>query len=423
MKKILGLCLLMVSLLSACDKKNEIAPGERPDERLNQKLTDYKNQLVSAENGWKAVLYPEGGSAYSFFMKFNANDRLSMRSDINASTAATALESTYRLKAMQQPALLFDTYSYLHILTDPDPSKSNGDYGAGKYSDFEFSFESVTPETIALKGNLQGSRLVLIKATKDEADNYIKKIAESAKAFEDINTLTTYFKRLVLGNLAYDFAVNTNLRQITLTYLEGGTVKTFTTGYYYTENGITLLEPFVNGSLTISTLTSIQFNASQKRINLTINNIAASIQEAVKPIALDLQAARRFYNNPPNGVYWETDEGFTVEGVSDAFKVNSIAGFEGITFYVQPDPPYDGFIFWTAGGFFGPAFKTQFRNDGRIVFTYDGAEFGTTPAAAAAIVTATRTQLTIPEGYYVIQVGPNSYDLVSARDAKTWISF
>ncbi|MGV3589190.1 MAG: DUF4302 domain-containing protein [Adhaeribacter sp.] len=423
MKRIFHLGLLLVLLLSACDNKDEIAPGERPDERLNQTLSDYKNQLVGAENGWKAILYPAGGAAYSFFIKFNANDRLSMVSDINANTAATPLESTYRLKAMQQPALIFDTYNYMHILADPDPRQSNGDVGAGKYSDFEFSFESVTPETITLKGTLQGSRLVLTKATKDVADNFISRIAERVKTFESINNFTTYFKRLIIANQTFDFSANTNLRQITITYSEGGATKSFTTEYYYTEAGIEFLTPFAVGSTNITGLSSMQYNASNKTIQFTVNNVAGTIRESTSPAAVDLQAARRFYNNPPNGLYWVNFTGFTVEGVEDAFGVNNIDGFEIITFYKQPDPPYDGFIFWTADDFFGPAIRTQFRNDGRIVFAYDGAEFGTPPAAAEAIVDATRAQLIIPEGYYVIQVGPNSYDLVSAKDAKTWISF
>ena len=34
-----------------------------------------------------------------------------------------------------------------------------------------------------------------------------------------------------------------------------------------------------------------------------------------------------------------------------------------------------------------------------------------------------RTQLLIPQGYYFIQTGPADYDMVSALDAKAWISW
>ncbi|MHC2991698.1 hypothetical protein OB13_08900, partial [Pontibacter sp. HJ8] len=71
-------------MLSACDKEdNDPAPGERPDERLNKILTEYKTQLVGAENGWKATLFPAGAAAYTFLFRFSENDRVTTVSDIN----------------------------------------------------------------------------------------------------------------------------------------------------------------------------------------------------------------------------------------------------------------------------------------------------------------------------------------------------
>ncbi|WP_162052611.1 DUF4302 domain-containing protein [Pontibacter pamirensis] len=423
MRKIWLLGLLIVSMLSACDKDdNEVAPGERPDERLNQVLSEYKSQLVNAEYGWKATLFPEGGAGYSFLFDFSENDRVITRSDINAGTAAP-LESTYRLKAAQLPSLLFDTYTYLHILADPDATKSGGEWGEGRVSDYEFSFDSVSPDSIILTGNYNDSRLILVRATADEASNYISRVNENAQTFENINNFTSYFKQLEVGNQSIDIVVNTDLRTITFTYDEGSGVRTFTTSYYFTPEGLRLLQPLNVGGLVITSLNEMQYSAFRNRINLTVNGTEASIQETSSPAYVDPQVARTFYNNPPNGAYWRTVNGFTVEGVVDTFNVGSIANLELITLYIQASPPYDGLIFWTTDGkFFGPALRSRFTDDGRIVFTYGG-EFGTTPEQAAPMVNATREQLTIPEGYYVIRTGPNTYDLVSAKDGKTWISF
>ena len=430
MKRILHLCLLLVLLLSACDKKDEIAPGERPDERLNQTLTDYKNQLVGAENGWKAILYPEGGAAYSFFIKFNANDRLSMLSDINATSAATTLESTYRLRAMQQPTLLFDTYNYMHILADPDPRKSDGEVGAGKYSDFEFSFESVTPETITLTGNLQGSRLVLTKATQDEASNFISKVAERVKAFENLNNFTTYFKRLVIGNQAFDISVDTNFREITITYFEGGVARLFTTEYYYTESGIAFLTPFAGGGTTITDLSTVQYNAISGNVDFTVNNVAGTIREATRPATVDVQAARTLVNATGED-YWIAETGFTVNGVPDAFKVSSIPNFYFVAFW----PNYDNDNGQNIDLFgivtlnpdtdrlalsFGPAAVSRLTNDGRIVYSNYGM-LGTPPAEAEPILTQTMEIWTDPEGFYVVTT-KDGFDLVSAKDGKSWIN-
>jgi hypothetical protein len=431
MKKIMLLGLLLVSLFTGCQKDDEIDPSEKPDARLNKTLSDYKTLLTGAENGWTAVLYPDGGAGYSFLIKFNANDRVSMTSDINASTAATAFESTYRLKALQRPALLFDTYSYLHILTDPDETKSNGERGAGKYSDFEFSFESATPETITLTGNLQGSKLVLTKATAADAANFIKNIAETAKAFESINSFTTYFKRLTIGNMAVDLSVDSNLRTITFTYLEGNTLRTATVSYYYTANGVTLLEPVVIGGVTINSLNNIQFNATSRRINFTVNNVPGTIQESAQPARVDLQAPQRFFNNPPSNGYWISGLGFTVNGVPDALNITAIPNFYFLLYWPKYNTSgttvYDrlGFILLNNNslgfGAYGPATVPSFTTDGRIRFANFG-NFGTPPAQYAAAINGTRDLWIEPSGFYVIQTALG-YDLVSAKDAKAWISF
>lgn len=423
MRRILLLGLLIVSMLSACDKdENEVAPGERPDERLNEVLSAYKSQLVNADHGWKATLLPEGGSGYSFLFDFSENDRVVTRSDINASTAEP-LESTYRLKAAQRPSLLFDTYTYLHILADPDANISGGEWGEGRISDYEFSFDSVSPDSIVLTGNYNDSRLVLVRATADEAANYISRVNEIARTFENINNFALYFKQLQVGDLSVDIVVNTDLRTITFTYDEGSGIRTVTTSYYFTPEGLTLLQPLNIGGQVISSFNNIQYSAFRSRINLTVNGAEASIQEASSPANVDPQTARTFYNNPPNGAFWQTIDGFTVEGVEDAFNVKSIENLDFITLYIQPSPPYDGFIFWTTDGdLFGPALRTRFTNDGRIIFT-QAAYFGETPEQAAPMVNPTIEQLTIPEGYYVIRTGPDTYDLVSAKDGKAWISF
>src|SRR5215207_9231301 len=131
MKKLLHLAWLLL-LFTACQQDDtDIAPEEKPDARLNKVLSDYKTLLSGAEYGWKATLQTQPGEVYSFLLKFTPNDRVTMTSDINASTT-TPLESSYRLKAMQQPSLLFDTYSHLHVLADPDPDRNGGEVGQGR---------------------------------------------------------------------------------------------------------------------------------------------------------------------------------------------------------------------------------------------------------------------------------------------------
>ena len=427
MRKFLLFGLLLVSMLSACDKDdNDPAPGERPDERLEKTLGEYKSQLVSAEHGWKATLFPEGGAGYSFLFRFLENDRVVTLSDISAAAATTPLESTYRLKAGQQPSLLFDTYTYLHILADPDETKSGGERGQGRSSDYEFSFEEVSPDSIVLTGNYNGSRLVLVRATAEEASNYIPRINEHIQAFEGINNFSLYFKQLTIGGQSFDIRVNTTLRTITFTYDDGSGMKSFTTGYYYTLDGVTLLQPLRIGDLTIANFNDLEYQASQNRIDLTVNGVAGSIREASKPASIDTQLARAFYNNPANGTYWLT-EGFVVEGVEDAFQLSTLPDFSLLVYWPKFDDA-EGTLFDLMGFVFGnsirygPAAVPSFPRDGRIIFQELGM-LGEVPAEHAPIIEAFTQQWTDPEGYYVVQTSPSTYDLVSAKDAKTWISF
>lgn len=432
MKKILFLFFLVSSFLPACQLvEKDPAPGQRPDERLNKTLSDYKAQLVGAPYGWKAVLLPAGGAGYSFWLRFGENDRVTMLSDINPATATEPLETTYRLKAAQRPSLLFDTYNYLHILSDPDPDRSGGDTGQGKYSDFEFSFTSSTPDQITLTGNAKGSKLILTKATQAEADNYIRQVSATANILEKINTYTTYFKRLTLGGNNVDVAVDPNLRTITFSYYEGTEYRIVTSSYYYTEDGVRLVQPVTVGNTTITDLKSLQYDESRKRINLAINDVPATIQEASRPISIDQAAAQRFFNLPAED-YLASGTGFTLNGVEDAFKVQQIPNY----FFTIYWPKYNtsngrridmtGFVLLNRAenrleiAPMPAALSPRVTNDGRIVFSLLGT-FGTDPPPFEETMRAVYQQWTDPQGYYVVPIGSNSFDLVSARDAKAWI--
>jgi hypothetical protein len=431
MKKIFLACILLLSVLSACQKDNDPGPGKRPEERVNQSLSDYKASLVGAPHGWKAVLYPDGGSAYSFHLRFTDRDRVIMRSDITEATANEPFESSYRLKALQRPALLFDTYSYIHILSDPDARKSGGDWGQGKYSDFEFFFDSATPETINLTGTLKGSKLVLTKATQGDAENFVRRVRDNANAFNNIDNFTTYFKRLTVGTAVFDIAADTERRLITFSYYVGENRLSFETSYYFTEDGLQLVSPFVSGSLTINSLNTLQYSPATNRISFQVNGTMATVQESSRPAKIDIEAARRFTRISEND-YLLSVTGFTVNGVVDAFNIMTIPNYYFLIYWPKfgnsNGTVYDllGVVLFNRTENrpeigYGPAAVPRLTSDGRVIFNYFGA-LGNVPDQYASIVTATQQQWTEAQGFYVIPTGNESYDLVSAKDGKAWIS-
>lgn len=154
------------------------------DERLNATLTAYQNELTSAEHGWMANISTSEG-IYRFWMKFYVNNgevmndlkgnRVTMITDnmnydysgVNGGTAVPGT-SSFRLKALQRPTLIFDTYSYLAVLCDPDDNVSHGSGNQGLQTDFEYEIASYEDSVFTLRGRTHRANATLVKATAEE---------------------------------------------------------------------------------------------------------------------------------------------------------------------------------------------------------------------------------------------------------------
>lgn len=425
--------LLLTTVFFSCENSDDTVFEESADVRLNAALASYEKQLVEAPYGWNAVIYPGGGGTYGFYFKFDDKNRVTMYSDFSDIAAGKAKESSYRLKAMQTPSLIFDTYSYLHVLADPDEDVNNGVRGEGLKSDFEFSIfpDSVKTDVITLVGRKNQSRLVLTKATQAQATAYANGDMAKGLAFNNIAKYQPYFKRVTLGANTYEITVNQTTRSIKLTWLNGSTPKTFTTSYYFTPAGLAFVSPLVNGSQTITGFSNITWNATTTQVGLSGGGANGTIVSAIKPISVDLAAARRWWQSPiESGGDWRSATGFHVNGVDDAFKVADLKSGESIfAFYIyQPGASsrndlfapifYDGKNIFLDYGH-APATPT-FTADGRAIFT-DAGRYGTLPTSGPAIESA--KLLYDASGFYLIQTSDETYDMVSAKDAKSWITW
>ena len=431
---IYGVLLLFVF---SCKRENDRIFDQSPDERLNEALATYEGQLSSAQNGWKGILKTNGGNggAYGFYFKFNGANRVTMLSDFDPVSAVTMKESSYRLKALQQPSLIFDTYSYLHVLSDPDESVNGGERGEGLLSDFEFYFDyGSSADTIFLTGRINGSKLTLIKATAAEEQAYIN--GQLAASIGILDKILTYFKRLTIGSQLYDVSIDPLNRKFTFTWLDAnGVAQTFTTGYYYTAGGIGFTSPLVNGSQTISGFTGMSWNQSTETINLSVNNTASTITGIVVPLKVDIGAPKRWWDYAVNSGrdFWYSIEGFHVNGVDDAFGIQTLPGYFFLVYWPLPGPPFNT----TTNDFFGPIFLNAagtgleiqygtapdlptFTADGRAVFEELG-NYGVYPATGPAA--QTKALLFNTSGYYFVQTSATTYDMVSAANGKSWITW
>lgn len=171
------LILIILLFSSSCVKDNNDLFEKSPDERLSEKISEYNNILTEAPNGWIMTIETKVDGVYRLWVKFKADNRVDMLCDMDATwatkdaTSSIIKESSYKIKAMQYPTLIFDTYNYIHLMADPQGTNSSygningGVNGTGLASDFEFALGDYANNIITLKGRYNSVNASLEKAT------------------------------------------------------------------------------------------------------------------------------------------------------------------------------------------------------------------------------------------------------------------
>jgi len=430
------ICFIFALLIfSGCSKDDDSVFDKTPDERVNEALSKADAALKGSAYGWNAKVVTGTGSTFQFHFRFNEGNRVSMYADIDTTTAGTARESSYRLKALQQPALLFDTYSYLHILSDPDAAVNGGEYGEGLKGDFEYSIDTVAADSILLTGRFNNTRVTLHKATQADAGAWQNGEWRNALAFQYMSRILEYFKRLPVNGTTYEIHFNQSSRSITFLWTDGaGAIHSFTSAYYYNSKGLVLVTPLNNGNASISTISSKGWDAVNGVMRVSVNDVVpATVSGAAKPVKPDLDGPGRWWQTMyQQDSYWISFQGFHVNGVDDAYHVRNIPGFAFMLFWpafgTQAGVTYDlqGYVNQGQGGLsldFGSAWMPPlFTADGRIIFRIYGT-LGDVPASATTAFNNTNTLMAEANGFYLVQTGNGRYDMVSAKDARSWITW
>ena len=433
MKKNLLYILLLSIAFGSCKKDPTEPLIGNTDERLSATLAEYQAQLVSAQFGWKGYLLTDNETPATFLFNFNDKNRITMAADYRTTSA----ESSYRLKALQKPTLLFDSYSTLHLIADPTSSVFGGTTAAGYYSDFEFAFLSSSTDTIKLEGTFNKSKLILIRS---------KSAAESSAIFTVLNNVAataskirTYFKRTTIGGIECEVKWDPAAQILAFSYLDNGNLKTVTSHYYVSGSFVTLYEPLVIGTTTVKQISDVVYDAAALAVSGNINGSAIQIKEAITPLKLDVGAAQRWYNQMfanSNGT-WVSDKAFHANGVDDFCNFKNVAGYQTL-WYAGPTVfggTSEGLIAFVNNALGAPytLSRNPFGiNSGIARFTLGtntGTFTGTTAIAQA--MTAARAILyggaTIgsAQDWYLIPTSDTgkNYDMVRVSDAQAWISW
>ncbi len=260
-------------IVLSCNKDTNYLFDESPDERLAQKISDYYSTLQQAANGWIMTIETKEDGVYRLWMKFKAANRVEMLCDMDATwntkdaTSSLIKESSYRIKAMQYPSLIFDTYNYIHLMADPqgtNPTYGNingGVNGVGLASDFEFAMNDFKDGRVLLKGRYNSVTAYLEKATAEQES------AVKAGALKSAHTrLNNYFMAIkypvveikgvkvdvVVGNRKTQFSFLSGNNLINSIYSSYPDLSSFTENK--TSSNIQFIEPVEINGVTFTEL-------------------------------------------------------------------------------------------------------------------------------------------------------------------------
>lgn len=269
-KVLLSASILAAStvMLSSCLKNQEDIFDVDAANRLEQRLADCKNTLISSEHGWVFDYFPDRAISYGGYvygLKFTEND-VTVTCELAPGQTETSL---YKMTNDNGPILSFDSYNTLmHFFATP--SSSNYEAYDG---DFEFIIMDVKPDIITLRGNRTGNTMYLRRLDSDPVQ-YVSQAVSLAE-----NIFQTEFNGTCGSEAVYatnDLGVRfMEFQWKAIEKQEDGTeievVKTSGAYYVPTPTGIHFVEP-VQLSANSGEVTDLAFNTSNFTFTGTDSN-------------------------------------------------------------------------------------------------------------------------------------------------------
>lgn len=243
------------------------APAE---ERDAQALTEYRNLLTEAPNGWLLEYYPGGEShdigGVVLLMKFDGNN-VTIASDTQvkgfnddaAVIPGQKTSSLYALKNEQGTVLSFSTYNpLLHYWTEP----KGGALSDGYKGDFEFIITGTDKDMISLRGKLYGTEMRMTRLPEGQDwDAYIAACRLVRSQSEEWGTLVGYRDGTEFTPSAFS-----QENVIRFEEQDNNAASTRKVSFTYTPDGIHLYAPTTVNGVTMDRLS---WNNNEKAFSST----------------------------------------------------------------------------------------------------------------------------------------------------------
>lgn len=239
-----GFMLLFISCKNEID---DIFP-ESANARVKQTMAKCDEMLKSSSEGWRMDYTPKHGSELNFVMKFDQqNDSVYMYVNTEKSSW-----SRYNMYAGEGPLLSFDTYSVLHYYADPGVTDkdvtSDGELkdGTGFGGDFEFVINTISEDTIVLRGRKNHDIVKMYRIKAGE----INRIRLARKLQEKYRDTRSFFNILQSSSTMADIKMGDDNNNITVITGTEENPLSKEVALTYTEEGFVLATPVdLNGSM------------------------------------------------------------------------------------------------------------------------------------------------------------------------------
>ena len=184
MKKTYRLLFALTALIftASCTPEVEDAFDKPSPDRIAEAISETKDILTAAPNGWKMAYQGSGGfGGFNILCKFDKEDNVFCEEESEHAKAT----SHYTVQQGQGVLLSFDSFNAaLHKYSDPVGKingKAVGKDGKGFQGDFEFRVMSCTKDSIVLEGRKHGDRVVMTPMPEDLTwDSFFTQIATVA---------------------------------------------------------------------------------------------------------------------------------------------------------------------------------------------------------------------------------------------------
>lgn len=184
MKKTYRLLFALTALVftASCTPEVEDAFDKPSPDRIDEAISETKDILTAAPNGWKMAYQGSGGfGGFNILCRFDKEDNVFCEEESDHAKGT----SHYTVQQGQGVLLSFDSFNAaLHKYSDPVGKingKSVGKDGKGFQGDFEFRVMSCTKDSIVLEGRKHGDRVVMTPMPEDLTwDSFFTQIATVA---------------------------------------------------------------------------------------------------------------------------------------------------------------------------------------------------------------------------------------------------